>query len=173
MAVTSLATILAMRVRLARPIDAETIRAIYNTEVLRSTATFDLIPRTVEEHQDWMASHGGPYPAIVAVDDSGEILGFGSLSEYKPRPAYATTVEDSVYVDAAHRGTGVGRTLLEELIELAVQHGFHSVIARIGETNSASIALHQSCGFTLVGVEREVGRKFNRWQDVTVLQRLL
>ena len=78
-----------------------------------------------------------------------------------------------MYVAAAHRGEGVGRALLEELIELATQHGFHSVIARIGGDNPASIALHQACGFTLVGVEREVGRKFSRWLDVTVLQRLL
>ena len=63
--------------------------------------------------------------------------------------------------------------LLEELIRLATQHGFHSVIARVGGDNQASIALHQACGFTLVGVEREVGRKFNRWLDVSVLQRLL
>jgi phosphinothricin acetyltransferase len=63
--------------------------------------------------------------------------------------------------------------LLEELIRLATQHGFHSVMARVGGDNQASIALHQACGFTLVGVEREVGRKFNRWLDVSVLQRLL
>ncbi len=67
----------------------------------------------------------------------------------------------------------MGRVLLEELIRLATQHGFHSVIARVGGDNQASIALHQACGFTLVGVEREVGRKFNRWLDVSVLQRLL
>jgi L-amino acid N-acyltransferase len=166
-------TIPSMDVRLARSIDAEAIRAIYNAEVTGSTATFDLVPRTPEEQLAWMTEHGGPYPAVVAVGDDGKVLGFGSLSEYKNRPSYATTVEDSVYVDAAHRGLGVGRVLLDELVALATQHGFHSVIARIGGGNAASIALHQACGFTLVGVEREVGRKFNRWLDVTVLQRLL
>lgn len=170
---TSLATIPEVDVRLARSIDAEAIRSIYNAEVTGSTATFDLVPRTPEEQLAWMAEHRGLYPAIVAVDDDGKVLGFGSLSEYKNRPSYATTVEDSVYVDASHRGLGVGRALLAELVALATQHGFHSVIARIGGGNSASIALHQACGFTLVGVEREVGRKFNRWLDVTVLQRLL
>jgi phosphinothricin acetyltransferase len=110
---------------------------------------------------------------VVAADDSDAVLGFGCLSVYKDRPSYATTVEDSVYVDAAHRGEGVGKAIMERLLELAVGHGFHSVIARIGGDNLASIALHQACGFTVVGVEEEVGRKFNRWLDVTVLQRLL
>ncbi len=162
-----------MRVRLARATDADVIRLIYNAEVTGSTATFDLVPRTVDEQLAWLAEHRGPYPAIVAVDDGETVLGFGSLSEYKNRPSYATTVENSVYVGAAHRGQGVGRLLLEELVELATRHGFHSVIARVGGDNTTSIALHRDCGFTLVGVEREVGRKFNRWLDVTVLQRLL
>ena len=70
-------------------------------------------------------------------------------------------------------GPGVGRLLMDELVVLATQHGFHAVIARIGGDNHASIALHEACGFQLVGVEREVGRKFNRWLDVTILQRLL
>jgi phosphinothricin acetyltransferase len=148
------------------------MRSIYNAEVTGSTATFDLVPRTAEEQLAWLADHRGPYPAIVAVDHD-TVLGFGSLSEYKDRPSYATTVENSVYVDGAHRGKGVGRSLLEELVQLATQHGFHSIIARIGGENVASIALHQACGFTMVGVEREVGRKFNRWLDVSVLQRLL
>jgi L-amino acid N-acyltransferase len=161
-----------MRVRLARPTDAEPMRAIYNAEVTGSTATFDLVPRTPEEQLVWLGDHRGPYPAVVAVDDD-DVLGFGSLSEYKNRPSYATTVEDSVYVGALHRGKGVGRALLEEIVQLATQHGFHSVIARIGGDNQASIALHEACGFTVVGVEREVGRKFNRWLDVSVLQRLL
>jgi phosphinothricin acetyltransferase len=162
-----------MRVRLARPSDAEPMRAIYNAEVTGSTATFDLVPRTPEEQLAWLGDHRGPYPAVVAVDDDDDLLGFGSLSEYKNRPSYATTVENSVYVGSLHRGQGVGRALLEELIQLATQHGFHSVIARIGGNNQPSIALHEACGFTLIGVEREVGRKFNRWLDVSVLQRLL
>jgi L-amino acid N-acyltransferase len=162
-----------MHVRLARSSDAEAIRSIYNAEVTGSTATFDLVPRTLEEQLTWLAAHRGPYPTVVAADDADAVLGFGCLSVYKDRPSYATTVEDSVYVGAGHRGEGVGRAIMERLVELATGHGFHSVIARIGGDNSASIALHQACGFTVVGIEREVGRKFNRWLDVTVLQRLL
>ncbi len=162
-----------MHVRLAEPADAEPIRRIYNAEVVGSTATFDLRPRSAEEQATWMADHLGTYPVVVAEDDEGTVLGFGSLSSYRDRPSYATTVEDSVYVDATRRGGGVGLALLEELVRLGTRHGFHSMIARIGGDNAASIALHESCGFGQVGVEREIGRKFNRWLDVVVLQRML
>ena len=91
---------------------------IYNAEVIGSTATFDLVPRTPGEQAAWLAEHRGPYPAVVAVDDDGTVLGFGSLSAYRDRPSYATTVENSVYVDAGRRGAGVGRSLLQELIVL-------------------------------------------------------
>jgi L-amino acid N-acyltransferase len=159
-----------MQLRLAIPGDADAIRHIYNTEVLRSTATFDVVPRSEEEQRLWMAEHQGAHPAIVAVDAEGTILGFGSLSYYRDRHAYATTAENSVYVGTDHRGSGIGRAILTELIALATQHGFHALIARVGGDNSASVALHQACGFELVGVEHEVGRKFNQWLDVVVLQ---
>jgi len=163
-----------VRVRLATPDDAEATRAIYNREVSGSTVTFDLVPRTLEAQQAWIAAHSGAHPAVVAVDDvSGEVAGFGSLSAYRDRPAYSTTVEDSVYVHHDWRGHGVGRALLAELVRLATVHGFHSVIARIVGGHEASIRLHESCGFSLVGVEREVGRKFGRWLDVALMQRLL
>jgi phosphinothricin acetyltransferase len=161
-----------MEVRLAIPSDAEAIRAIYNVEVTESTNTFDLVPRTAEQQQAWLAEHAGAHPAIVAVRD-GELVGYGSLSPYKERPAYATTVEDSLFVHRAHRGEGVGRRLLEELVRLAGDHGFHAVIGRIVGDNAPSIRVHEACGFQLVGVEREVGRKFGRWLDVVELQRLL
>ena len=162
-----------MRTRLAAPRDAEATRAIYNVEVLESTVTFDITPRTLAQQQLWIAEHSGGHPAIVAVDDDGEVGGFASLSPYRPRPAYATTVEDSVYVRRDLRGRGVGRLLLGDLVELARDHGFHSVIGRIVGGHEASIALHTSCGFDRVGTEREVGRKFNRWLDVILMQKML
>jgi phosphinothricin acetyltransferase len=161
-----------MIVRLAAANDAEAVRAIYNVEVVESTVTFDLVPRSHDDQRAWLAAHGGAHPAVVAVDGD-EVVGFGSLSPYKDRPAYATTVEDSVYVHRDHRGQGVGRLLLGELLTLATTHGFHAVIARIVGDHDASIVLHRSCGFEMVGVEREVGRKFGRWLDVVELQRLL
>ena len=119
-----------------------------------------------------MIAHSGVYPVIVA-DEGGQVVGFASLSPYRPRPGYATAVEDSIYVAAQRRGQGVGRVLLTEAVELARTHGFHSIVARVTASQQASVALHQACGFDLIGVEREIGRKFGRWVDVTLLQRLL
>ena len=162
-----------MHIRPAAITDEAAIRVIYNREVLGSTVTFDMVPRTREDQLAWLAGHSGAHPAIVAVDEMGAVAGFGSLSPYRSRPAYSTTVEDSVYVDQAYRGQGVGRELLTALIELAGAHGFHAVMARIVGGHKASIALHRSCGFELVGVEREVGRKFGHWLDVALMQRLV
>ena len=158
--------------RLATLDDADAVRTIYNAEVTGSTVTFDLVPRSLDDQRAWLAAHAGAHPAVVAVAD-GRVVGFGSLSPYRDRPAYATTVEDSVYVDRALRGQGIGRLVLAELVRLAGLHGFHSVMARIVGGHDTSIALHRSCGFELVGVEREVGRKFGRWLDVVLMQRLL
>ncbi len=119
-----------------------------------------------------------PTPAVLSgppgrPELTPAVVGFGALSPFRERHGYATTVEDSVYVDGAHRGHGVGRLLLEELVRLAGRHGFHAVIARIVGRNEASIALHRACGFDLVGTEREVGRKHGRWLDVAEMERLL
>jgi len=157
---------------LARQEDGEAIRAIYNTEVVGSTVTFDLEPRTAEQQRAWITRHEGAHPAVVAVEGAS-VVGFGSLSPFRDRAAYSTTVEDSLYVHAEWRGRGVGRLVLEELVALAVARGFHTVIARISGDNEPSTALHRACGFAVVGVEREVGRKFGRWIDVAVLQRML
>lgn len=159
--------------RLATPDDAEAIRTIYNREVSGSTVTFDLVPRSLESQVTWIEAHSGAHPAIVAVDDETRVVGFGSLSAYRDRPAYSTTVEDSVYVDPSVRGSGVGGLVLAELVRLAEVHGFHSVMARIVGGHDVSIRLHESCGFVLVGVEREVGRKFGRWLDVALMQLML
>ena len=161
-----------MEVRLARSDDAEAIRTIYNHEVRHTTATFDLVERSAEEQTAWMAARSGAFSVVVA-DLDGEVVGFASLSPYKERAAYRTSVENSVYVAEEHRGQGVADALLGELLRVARDSGFHCVVARIGGGNAASVALHAKHGFTEVGVEREVGRKFGRWQDVTVMQALL
>ena len=160
------------RTRIVERRDADALRAIYNVEVLESTVTFDLRPRSQAEQLVWIDEHSGGHPAIVAVDGD-DVVGFASLSPYRPRPAYSTTVEDSVYVRRDLRGRGVGRLLLGDLLDLARDHGFHCVIGRIVGDHDASIALHTACGFSQVGREREVGRKFNRWLDVVLMQKML
>ena len=164
---------MSVRTRLVEHGDADAILEIYNLEVLTSTVTFDIVPRTIDEQHTWIEEHAGGHPAIVALADDDTVIGFASLSPYRPRPAYAPTVEDSVYVHPESRGAGVGRALLSEIVRLAGLHGFHSAIARIVGGHAASIALHARCGFEHVGVEREVGRKLNQWLDVVLMQRLL
>ena len=161
-------------IRAAEPNDAEAIRAIYNREVEGSTVTFDMVERSLEEQLAWISEHSGGHPAIVAVDQkSAQILGFGSLTAYRPRPAYSITVEDSVYVRDESRGLGLGKGILDELVRLAGLHGYHSIIARIVGDHEASIKLHAAAGFLQVGRETEVGRKHGRWLDVVLMQRMI
>jgi len=161
-----------MLIRPATVADAEPVRDIYNAEVTGGTNTFDLEPWSLEQQIAWLDRHRGAHPAIVA-EVEGTVAGFGSLSPFRSRAAYSTTVEDSVYVAGDHRGQGVGRALLAELVRLAAEHGFHAVVARIVGHNEVSIGLHRACGFELVGVEREVGRKHGRWLDVVELELLV
>ena len=161
-----------MEIRLATVADAEALRTIYNHEVEHSTATFDLVPRTLEAQQTWIREREGALGVVVAEHD-GVVVGFASLSPYRSKPAYNTTVEDSIYVDREARGLGAGKALLNEVITMASTRGFHTIIAHISDPDGASVALHRTCGFTVVGIQKEVGRKFGRWLDVVVMQRML
>ncbi len=172
-----------MRTRLVEVDDAPALMNIYNPEVVETTVTFDLVPRSLDEQRTWIRNHLVTHPCIVALnddDDLGEIgargeriLGFALVSPFRDRPAYATSVENSVYVLREARGRGVGEHLLRELITTAGESGFHTMIARIVGENDGSIRLHEKCGFTLVGTEIEVGRKHGRWLDVVEYQFVL
>ncbi len=159
-------------IRSARIDDAEAIRTIYNVEVITSTSVFDLEPRSLDDQRRWLEDRSGAHAVLVAVDGD-RVVGFGSLSRFKERPAYNTTVEDSVYVHRDHHGRGIGRALLDSLVATARGHGFHTMIGRITADNGPSIALHRAAGFESVGLEREIGRKFGRWLDVVVMQKML
>lgn len=156
--------------------DAAAILDIYNDAVLTSNVTFDLTPRTEDEQRRWIADRSGAHATIVAVepvDGTEVVIGFGALSPFRDRPGYSTSVEDSVYVHRDHRCRGVGAALLGELVRVATAHGFHALFARIVAGHDASIELHTKHGFDVVGTEREVGRKFGRFHDVVVVERLL
>jgi phosphinothricin acetyltransferase len=163
----------AVRLALAGSAHADGTRAIYNRAIESSTATFEMRPKSLQDQLAWIAQHSGAHPAVVALTAGDEVVGFGALSPYRPRPAYSTTVEDSVYVAEAFQRRGVGRMVLQELLRLAEAHGFHAVMARIAGGNVASVELHRSCGFQVIGTEREVGRKFGRWLDVVCMERIL
>ena len=164
-----------MDIRAARLADAEGIRTIVNYEILNGVSIFEMEPRSLAAQRTWLQDRSGVHAVLVATpdDDDDVVLGFASLSPFHTRPAYNTTVENSVYVHQDHRGQGIGRALLIAIIGLAQDHGFHTVIARISGGNETSVAVHRSVGFEVAGTEREVGRKFGRWIDVIVMQLML
>jgi len=161
-----------MLIRLADLDDAESLNAIYNPQVLHTVRTLDLVPRSLEEQRRWISDRSGGLAVLVAEID-GQIAGFGSLSFYRDRPGYRTSVEDSVYVADSHQGKGLGSTLLGALVEAAQARGFHAMFARIVGPQEASVNLHRRHDFELVGIERQVARKFGQWHDVALMQRLL
>ena len=168
-----------MHIRRATNADCAAICALYNYEVENSTVTLDLVPRTVSEQRYYLAARSGSLAVLVADSAEpasgarGDVMGFASLSAYRDRPGYRTSVEDSIYVAPEHQGKGVGRLLLSSLVTTATANGFHSIFARVADSQPASVALHESLGFTLVGIEREVGRKFGQWIDIALMQLLL
>ena len=161
-----------MEIRPARVEDAETISEIYNLEVTTGTSVFDIEPRSVDEQRRWLTERSGVHAVLVA-DEDRTVVGFAALSPFKERPCYNTTVENSVYVAAEHQRRGVGASLLAEIIQVATDHGFHTMMARIEASNDGSIELHRAVGFESVGIERQVGRKFGRWLDVHEMQLML
>ena len=161
-----------IQIRLAKQKDAKAIQEIYNHEVRNSTATFDLVERTTQQQEEWLDERSGAFSVLVA-EMGSKILGFASLSPYKARAAYRTTVEDSIYINEEFRNQGIAGELLSHLLDVAESSVFHAVIARIGGANKASIYLHQRFGFEIVGTEKEIGRKFGKWQDVVVMQTII
>jgi phosphinothricin acetyltransferase len=161
-----------IRFRTIQPVDTEPTRQIYNYAVTSTTATLDLEPRTVAEQERWVRDHMGIYTALVAELD-GQVVGFASISPFRPRPGYSSSVEDSIYLDPSVWGQGLGKLLLNRLLVAAADLGFHTCIAHVVADHEASLGLHQSQGFQLVGIEREIGRKFGRWIDLAILQLML
>ncbi|MFZ9986076.1 MAG: GNAT family N-acetyltransferase [Ilumatobacteraceae bacterium] len=162
-----------LTLRTAEARDAEAIAEIYNHEVTHGVSTFDLTLRSVEEQRAWIAARSGAFSVIVADDTLLGVVGFAALSTYRDRAGYRTTVENSIYVRRDQHRRGIGKLLLARLLEVARDSGFHTVIARIESTSVGSLALHESLGFTLVGTERQIGRKHGRWLDSAIMQKML
>jgi L-amino acid N-acyltransferase YncA len=156
--------------REATPADVAAINAIYNHYVRTSTCTYDLDDRSDNDATRWLEAHRDPrHPATVAVQD-GEVIAWASLSPFRPRPAYRFTVEDTVYVRHDRHARGVGRALLADLVARARAAGHHSIVAAISAEQDRSVRLHEAAGFTRVALLPEVGHKFDRWLDLTMLQ---
>ena len=153
---------------------ADAILEIFNEAIETSTALYDYKPRAAASMVAWFdAKRAGNFPVIGVEDDSGALIGFGSYGTFRGWPAYKYTVEHSVYVHRDHRGQGLGRILLRELIAAARARDVHALMGGIDAANAASIALHERLGFMHVGTLPQVGFKFGRWLDLSFHQLLL
>ena len=149
------------------------ILAIYNEVIRNTTAVYSDEEVTLENRERWFDAKGAQgFPVLVATDSSG-VVGFGTFGEFRAWPCYRASVEHSVHVRADFRRRGVGRALVEALIDAAAAMQKHVMIAGIDAENVNSISLHESLGFEVVGHFREVGRKFGRWLDLKFMQRFI
>lgn len=150
------------------------ILAIFNEAIAHSTALYDYKPRAPESMTPWFeAKARGGFPVIGVEDADGTLLAFGSFGTFRAWPAYKYSVEHSVYVHVDHRGRGLGRLVMQALIEAAKARGVHAMIGGIDASNAGSIALHDKLGFRHVGTLPQVGFKFGRWLDLAFWQLLL
>jgi L-amino acid N-acyltransferase YncA len=159
-----------MLIRQAVDADLDAILAIHNDAIANSTAiwTDDLVPRS--EREQWLASRtAAGDPVLVAIEDN-QLAGYATYAQWRAKYGYRHTVEDSVYLAAGHQGKGFGRALLTALIEHARAADHHVMLADIESGNAASIRLHESLGFVETGHLREIGRKFDRWLDLSILE---
>lgn len=148
--------------------DWPAVARIYQAGIDTGDATFEY---AVPSWEQWSSARVLD-PRLVARDESGEVLGWAALSLTSARPVYRGVAEVSVYVDPAVARQGIGRVLLEALIEDSERAGFWTLTAGIFPENEASIALHERCGFTLVGLRRRVGQMHDgRWRDVASYER--
>ncbi len=152
--------------------DLQAITEIYNEAILSTTATFDTEPKTRAERLSWFQSHDQRHPILVAVADD-KVVGWVSLSRWSDRPAYDATAETSFYVKSDYRGWGIGRKLKQAIIDEARRLKYHTIIARVAGESDISLHLNESFGFLHVGTMKEVGRKFGRYLDVHILQKIL
>ena len=150
--------------------DAEGIATIYALHVLNGTASYDIEPPSAADTRAKISRIREPgWPFLVA-ELERKVAGYAYVTQFRDRAAYRYTAEDSIYVHPDHMRRGIGRALLEVLLEQSSEYGFRTVIAVVGGAEPASIALHQACGFEQVGRLRRTGFKFGRWLDNVYLQ---
>lgn len=158
--------------RLATTADAAAIAAIYNEGIADRIATFETEPRTAEQLATQIAEKGDRFPTVV-VEREGQVVAWAGAGAYRTRPAYAGVAEHSVYVARAARGSGAGRAALDALCRTYAERGFWKIVSRIFPENVASLALHERCGFRVVGVYERHGKLEGQWRDCVIVERLL
>lgn len=159
-------------VRPATKTDVPAITRIYNQGIVDRVATLETDERDEDERRAWLVSREERHPVVVA-ERGGSVVGWGSLNSFNPRPAYRHVADISVYVEREARGTGVGRALLDRLVELAREIGYHKLVLATFPFNPAGQALYRRAGFREVGTYREQGQLDGRWVDVTMMELLL
>ena len=156
-----------MEIRKAVQSDLPALLEIYNYEVLNGVATLDLTPRTLEERQLWVDAHNVKNHPLYAAICDGDVAGYVSLSPYREKEAYSSTVELSVYVHPNHRKKGVATALMAFILDIAKQDAsIRNVVSVITSGNAASVRLHEKFGFVYSGTIKEVGQKFGRYLDI-------
>ncbi len=164
---TAYATI---RIRECTPADLDVVHALHVDAVLHTTAIWQDEPHPRAWFDTWLAERRADGWPVVVAEVDGVVAGYASYSSWRPHPGYRHTVEHSVYVVEAFRGRGVASALMGALVERATAEGRHVMMAGICSTNTGSIALHERLGFETVAVVPEVGRKFGRWLDLTMMR---
>lgn len=162
-----------MLIRPAAAADLPALLEIYNEAVLHTTASWDLLPWAPAEHAEWYAAKVGHGHPVLVAESGDEVLGYSAYGPFRPKAGYGATMEHSVYVRTGSRGQGIGRSLLVAVIEAARANGVHALIGGLSADNDFSLALHRSLGFVEVGRLPEVGRKFDRWLDLVLVQLIL
>ena len=153
---------------------ANAILGIFNEAIVNSTALYDYKPRTQESMIAWFkAKEAGRFPVIGITASDNQLLGFASYGTFRAWPAYKYSVEHSVYVHKDHRGKGIGLALMQQLITVAKDQQYHTMIGGIDIANTSSITLHERLGFTHAGTIKQAGFKFGRWLDLGFYQLLL
>lgn len=160
----------AVSIRPANETDLAPINRIYNREIETGTATWDIDPWTIERRREWWTEHGDPLQPVLVAERGGEVVGFAYLTLMSQKHGWRFTREDTIYIDEAHRGHGIGKTLLAALLDTARELGVRLVVASITSTNETSIRLHQQFGFVTMGTLHNAGLKFGQWLDTTYMQ---
>jgi len=155
--------------------DLPALTAIYNHYVVNTAITFDLLPFEADNRRPWFDDHSssGRHRLLVAADQDGSLLGYATTSRWRPKAAYDTTVESSVYCRPDVVGRGIGSALYSALFESIAGEDIHRIVAGVSQPNPASVALHERFGFRPVGVFSNVGRKFEQYWDVAWFERPL
>jgi L-amino acid N-acyltransferase len=162
-----------MQVRKATKQDLPQILDIYNDAILNTTAVYDYVPHTLEMRKQWFATKQQQgFPVFVA-EDNNEVSGFSSIGPFRAWAAYKYSVENSIYVKDGQRGKGIGKLLMQPLIDAAKEMKLHTIIAGIDADNKLSIEFHKQFGFVEVAHFKEVGWKFERWLDLVFMQLII